>query len=169
MSCFAALFCCCGTELLIADGNKSSYQIVVQDPAGNKGLDDFVFLGGKLLQETVFKAAGAKLPLVREAKRIPGKPAIFIGNTKALAKAGLSTQNFLRWEHAVTVKGQDIFIYGKDLPNPRKNVKYPNWFYYYTVGSLKGACVFAEKFVNTRFACGRSWLACIRQDFYSSR
>ena len=151
MLCFALCSLCCGADLLIADGSKSSYQIVVQDTSGDEALDGFIFLGGKLLQETIFKAAGARLPLVREAQRLPGKPAIFIGNTKALARHGISADPFVRWEHAIAVKGKDIFIYGKDLPNPRKNVKFPRWFYYYTVGSLKGACVFAEKFTNTRF------------------
>ncbi|MBR2872828.1 MAG: DUF4838 domain-containing protein [Lentisphaeria bacterium] len=149
--CCAAMSLCCGADLLIADGNKSTYQIVVQDPVANKALDKFIFLGGQLLQDTIFKATGAKLPLVREKERIPGKPAIFIGNTGVLAKQGLSAQKFSRWEHAIAVKGQDIYIYGKDLPSPRKNVKYPNWFFYYTTPSLKGACVFAEKFINTRF------------------
>ncbi len=149
--CCAAMSLCCGADLLIADGNKSTYQIVVQDPVANKALDKFIFLGGKLIQDTIFKATGAKVPLVREKERIPGKPAIIIGNTRALASSNLSVQDFTRWEHAISVKGQDIYIYGKDLPNPRKNVKYPNWFFYYTVGSLKGACVFAEKFINTRF------------------
>ena len=149
--CCAAFSLCCGAELIIADGNKSPYQIVVQNATGNKALDEFIALGGKLLQHTIFKASGAKLPLVTEAKRLPGKPAIFIGNTGALKKLGISTGNFVRWEHAITVKDKDIYIYGKDLPNPLKGVKYPNWFVYYTVGSLKGACVFAEKFTNTRF------------------
>ena len=151
MVCFTAFACCCGAELLIADGKKSPYQIVVQDPAGSAGVDKYVFLGGELLKETIFKATGATLPLVRESRSIPGKPAIYIGNTRALAKRGISTGNFSKWEHAITVKGKDIFIYGCDLPNPRKNVKYPKWFFYYTAGTLKGACVFAEKFTNTRF------------------
>ena len=145
-----ALFPLRGADLLIADGGKSSYQIVVPDPCGDPGLDKFVSLGGELLRHTIRKASGAEVPLVGESKRIPGKPAIIIGNTRALAKLGLSTRDFVRWEHAVTVKGKDIYIYGKDLPNPLKNVKFPQWFVYYTVGSLKGACVFAEKFTNTR-------------------
>jgi len=147
----AAFSLCRGADLLISDGGGSAYQIVVQDPGDSAGLDEFVFLGGKLLQHTIFRATGAKLPLVRESERIPGKPAIFIGNTRALAEQGLSSRDFTRWEHAVTVRGKNIFLYGKDLPNPLKNVKFPRWFVYYTVGSLKAVCVFAEKFTNTRF------------------
>ncbi|MBR2372951.1 MAG: DUF4838 domain-containing protein [Lentisphaeria bacterium] len=149
--CCAALSVCCGADLIIADGNKSSYQIVVQNSTGNDALDEFITLGGKLLQHTIFKASGAKLPLVTEAKRLPGKPAIFIGNTAALGKLGISTGNFVRWEHAITVKDKDIYIYGKDISNPLKGMRWPRWFVYYTAGSLKGACVFAEKFTNTRF------------------
>ena len=88
---------------------------------------------------------------------IPGKPAIFVGNTKAAAKLGLSSKNFDRWEHAIVVKGKDIYCYGKDAGNPYKksnmfaSLKYPDYFIHYTNGSLKAACTFAEKFLNTRF------------------
>lgn len=149
--CLAALCFCGAADLVIAEKGRSPYQIVIPESCGNDGLDEFVSLGGKLLQHTIFKSTGAKLPLVSESRRIAGKPALIIGNTKALAKLGISTEKFARWEHAITVKGKDIYIYGRDLPNPLKGMRWPRWFVYYTVGTLKGACVFAEKFTNTRF------------------
>ena len=137
--------------LSVAEGGKSSYQIVVPDGTGNKALDGFVELGGKVIRTAIRKASGAELPLLKESKMIPGKPAIFVGGTRALKAAGLSTKDFAPWEHGIRVKGKDIFVYGKDLPNPFKKVKYPGYFIYYVNGSLKAACTFVELFANTRF------------------
>ena len=83
--------CCCvwaQAAVIVADKGKSDYQIVVPESCGDKTLDEYVTLGGKVIQTAVFKAAGVKLPLVTESKMIPGKPAIYVGNTKAAAKAG---------------------------------------------------------------------------------
>jgi hypothetical protein len=143
----AALF---SAELVIADGKRSDYQIVVPESSGNKRLDHFVTLGGKVLRTAIRKTSGAELPLVTETKKLPGKPAIFVGNTGALKKAGLSSKDFAPWEYAVKVVGKDIYIYGKDHPAPLKNTSLYR-FLYYTLGSLKGCCTFAEKFLNTRF------------------
>lgn len=139
------------SALTVADGGKSDYQIVVPDPvAGEKFLHNYISLGGQLIQSSIRKASGAELPLVTESKKIPGKPAIFVGNTRAAAKAGLSSGDFKLWEHAIVVKGKDIFCYGKDLGNPFKNSRYPGYYKNYVIGSLKAACTFVEKFANTR-------------------
>ncbi len=152
--------CCCvwaQAAVIVADKGKSDYQIVVPESCGDKTLDEYVTLGGKVIQTAVFKAAGVKLPLVTESKKLPGKPAIYVGNTKAAANAGLSSKNFAAWEHAIAVRGKDIFCYGKDAGNPYKKsnmfaaLKYPKYFVHFTNGSLKAVCVFAEKFLNTRF------------------
>ena len=158
----AACFAAAAGELVIAEKGLSPYQIVVPEPTGNKSLDDYVALGGKVIRTATRKASGADVPLVTEAKKIPGKPAIYVGNVKALAQAGLSSQDFEVWEHAVTVKGKEIFCYGKDLGNPIKKsdrlpaFKYPEYFIHFAPGSLKASCVFAEKFLNTRFVAP-SW------------
>ena len=145
--------CCCvwaQAAVIVADKGKSDYQIVVPESCGDKTLDEYVTLGGKVIQTAVFKAAGVKLPLVTESKKLPGKPAIYVGNTKAAAKAGLLSKNFAAWEHAIVVKGKDIFCYGKDAGNPYKKsnmfpaLKYPKYFVHFTNGSLKAVCVFAE-------------------------
>ena len=146
-----------GAELTVADKGKSDYQIVVPDPGTDKTLDKYVTLGGEVIKTALKKAAGVDVPLVTESKKLPGKPAIYVGNVKALAKAGLSSKNFELWEHAVAVKGKDIFCYGKDLGNPFKKsnlfpaLRYPDYFIHYAPGSLKSACTFTEKFLNTRF------------------
>ena len=138
-----------GGELIVADGAKSDYQIVVPDRLPNKSLDNFVVLGGKLIQTAIRKASGANLPMVRESERKAGRPAILVGNTKALAGTGASTRDFVRWEHALKTVGKDIYVYGKDLP-PLVKVPNPQYYFFYTVGSLKAACEFAEQFANTR-------------------
>lgn len=144
-------------DLTIAAGKRSDYQIVVPETSGNKTLDDYVTLGGKVIKTALRKAAGVDVPLLTESKMIPGKPAIFVGNTKAALKAGLSSKGFDRWEHAIAVKGKNIYCYGIDAGNPYKTsdmfpaLKYPKYFVHYTNGSLKAACTFAEKFLNTRF------------------
>ena len=153
------VLCCAWAQaaVVVADNGKSAYQIVVPETSGDKTLDDYVTLGGKVIQTAIFKAAGVKVPLMTESKMIPGKPAIFVGNTKAAAKAGLSSKNFAAWEHAIAVRGKDIFCFGKDAGNPYKKsdmfpaLKYPKYFVHFTNGSLKAACTFAEKFLNTRF------------------
>ena len=65
-----------GAPLTVADGKKSDYQIVVPESCGNKQLDEYVTLGGKVIQTALRKATGAVVPLVTESKKLPGKPAI---------------------------------------------------------------------------------------------
>jgi len=136
-------------ELVIAEKGGSPYQIVVPESGGNARLDHFVRLGGSVLRTALRKAAGAEVPLVTESKKLPGRPAIFVGSTAALKKAGLSAEGFVPWECSIKVIGKDIFIYGRDCPAPLKEIS--SRYLYYTVGSLKGCCTFAEKFLNTRF------------------
>ncbi|MCQ2403947.1 MAG: DUF4838 domain-containing protein [Lentisphaeria bacterium] len=149
---FFAFFClalpCFSADLVIAENHSSNYQIVLPDDVGDAALLKYVDLGGKLIQSAVEKAAGAQLPLVRESQKEAGKPSIYIGATKALKAAGLSADGFAMWEHAIAVKGADIFLYGSDIKNPFKNKG--DFFLYFTLGSLKSACVFAEKFIDTR-------------------
>ncbi len=140
-----------GFALTVAEGSRSNYQIVVPDGSGDSQLDKYIELGGKVISTAVYKASGAKIPVVKESKMVPGKPAIFVGNTRALKNAGLSSGKFALWEHSIAVKGKNIFVYGKDEANPLKKVKFPHYFVYYVNGSLKGACTFVERFVNTRF------------------
>ena len=137
-------------DLTVAEKGRSDYQIVVPESTGNARLDHFVTLGGKVLRTAIRKASGAEVPLVTEGKKLPGKPAIFVGNTAALKKAGLSSDGFAPWEYVIKTVGKDIYIYGRDYPAPLKGVPLYR-FVYYTLGSLKGCCTFAEKFLNTRF------------------
>lgn len=144
--------------LTIADGQKSVYTVVVPDTSGDTSLDKYVTLAGEVIQHTVKKASGAQMKLVKESAFDGKTPAIYVGNTKALQKAGLSSQKFDLWEHAIQVKGKNVFVYGRDIPSPFKR----NKNYTQTInGTLKAACTFAEKFVNTRFVVYRNHSAAI--------
>ena len=143
-----------GADIIIADGKKSVYTVVVPDTSGEKNLDFYVTLAGEMLQHVIKKASGAQLKLVKESEFKGNTPAIYVGNTKALTKAGLSSEKFDLWEHAIAVKGKNIFVYGKDLPSPFK--KRAKAYVHMINGTLKGACTFAEKFVNTRFVLCRN-------------
>ena len=147
-----ALLClalpCFSADLVIAENKSSNYQIVFPDELASQHLLQYVSLGAELIRVGIKNASGADVPLVRESQKAADKPAIYVGDTKALAAAGLSAKDFAKWEHAIAVKGNDIFIYGADWPNPFKNNS--SWILYYAVGSLRASCVFAEKFLNTR-------------------
>ena len=124
-------------DLIIAEKGISGYQIVIPEGSGNKRLDHFVTLGGKVLRTAIHKAAGVQIPLVTESKRIPGKKAIIVGNTAALRKADLSSEKFAPWEYEIKVVDGDIFIYGRDYPAPLKMEL--TRFLHYTLGLLKSS------------------------------
>lgn len=147
----AALAALNAGALEIVKNKRSDYQIVIPDKTGNKSLDDFIALGGKVLRTAIKKSTGVELPLAEESKMIPGKPGLFVGNTRALKKQELSSEKFAPWEHSIVVKGKNIYLFGKDLPNSLKKARWPGQYVHYILGSLKAVCTFAEKYLNTRF------------------
>ncbi|MBR2372876.1 MAG: DUF4838 domain-containing protein, partial [Lentisphaeria bacterium] len=136
-------------ELVIADKGMSEYQIVIPDQHRDKLFDKYIALGGNVIRTAVRKASGAELPVRRESVKIPGRSAIYVGNCRELKKYNIDPGRFQPWEHGISVRGRDIFVYGGDAPTPFKNRK-PSYLHN-TLGSLKAACFFAERFVNTRF------------------
>ena len=134
-------------NITIADGAKSAYTIVIPDGSGDKYIDNYIKLGGEFIQHTVKKATGARLQIVKESAFNGKTPAIFVGNTKALKKAGFTSEKFDFWEHAIAVKNKNVYIYGRDIPSPFSNNKSHS---HTMLGTLKGVTTFAEKFVNTR-------------------
>ena len=149
--CLVTAFCVlslAAANITVADGKKSAYTVVLPDTSGDKYLNIYVDLAGEMIKSVIQKASGAQLKLVKESAFDGKGPAIFVGNTKALAKVGLSSKGFDLWEHVIAVKGKDIYIFGLDLPSPFKHNKS---YTHMSIGTLKGACVFAEKFANTRF------------------
>lgn len=143
-------FTCFADDLVIAEkGKTSNYQIVYPNSANvsSISMQNYVKLAGTYIQKAIYNATGVTLSMSVEAGMDKKKSHIFIGNTNALKNAELSTEDFAPWEHAIVVNGNDIFIYGTDLKNPTGS---DGWFPYMTHGSMKAACVFAEKFVSTR-------------------
>jgi len=142
-------------EAIIAESGRSDYRVVVPDNIDDQMLERYITLAGEVICTAVRKASGADLPLLRESAQSSDTPTIYVGNTKALAAAGFSSADFAPWEHSIAVRGRDIFVYGLDQKNPLLSTRYPTYFVHFVTGSLKAACVFVEKFANTRFV-GRS-------------
>lgn len=100
-----------GGELVVAEGGKSPYAIVVPDHGDLAGR---IEPAAKLLREILKESTGAELPIVMESAFDGGKPAIYLGKSKAAAKAGLPLDNVKRWAYLNQVVGDDVFLVGDD-------------------------------------------------------
>jgi len=138
----------CGGDLAVSERNKSDYQVVIPDDSTDKQLDRFIKEEGELLCKCVKQASGAALPLVKESAMDKSKPSIFVGNTKALAAAGIKSADLKTWEHGIFTKNKNIYLFGQDWNSP---VKHYTFYQYFILGSYKAVAVFLEKFVATRF------------------
>ena len=117
---------CHAADLTIAEKNVgSNYQIAVPESTGNKAMDRFLLTAAEALRNSIRQATGVSLPVVKENARTPAKPAIYIGDTQALRKAGFTTDGLKKWEHRIDVKGKDIFLYGNDVKSNPKG-RWPN-------------------------------------------
>lgn len=142
---------CHAADLTIAEKNVgSNYQIAVPESTGNAAMDRFLLTAAEVLRNSIRQATGVSLPVVKENARTPAKPAICIGDTQALRKAGFTTDGLKKWEHRIDVKGKDIFLYGNDVKSNPKG-RWPNDKSSFILGSVKAVTVFLEKFANTRF------------------
>lgn len=138
-----------GADLTLLSEGRSNYQIVVPDrpdtPAIAECLDQTARLVG-----TAFKANGAEVPVVREAKRDAARPAILLGNTRFAREHGIDVDRLRDWSYVQRAVGADIIIAGRDhaavgrTENPRR----PNWD---RVGTAKGAVDFLRQFMGVRF------------------
>ncbi len=135
-------------DLIIADGKISSYQIVIPDEGQNEAMTKFLQQSANLLNQCIKRASGANVPVVKESAIVAGKPAIFIGDVKALAASGIDSSKFERWENRIDIVGSNIFLSGNDA-NPCGEIG--SNFTYYVNGSVKAVTVFLQKFVNTAF------------------
>ena len=119
---FFLAFTCFSKDLVIAQkGRTSNYQIVYPNWSStfsSWSMYEYVQFAGTFLQKSIKDATGVTLSLVSESSMKPSKHSIYIGSTNALKAAGLSTEDFAQWEHAIAVRGDDIFIYGTDWATP---------------------------------------------------
>ena len=129
--CCLALFFSLPALTVVSEG-KSDYVIVISPKA-----EKAAHAAAMDLQEYIFKATGAKLPIVKEAKA--GKrPAFRVGYIKVDTAEGF----------VVKVQGKDIHISGNDTPgDPYNN----HWAYGSRTGTWYGACDFLERFLGVRW------------------
>ncbi len=152
--CFATLS---AGELVLAEGGKSAYQIVVPEPELRKdgsrqrltAMSAAFQQTGDLLREAFLQTADVTLEVVPVSKRTLGRPAIVVGGVQG---------DFAHWEHHVEVRGTDILLYGRDCDT------YPNAKQYTSfceLGSVKAALFFLEEFLGAHFVFpgkdGRIW------------
>ena len=131
-----------GETIEIAARGKSPYAIVVPDQADQKR----VLPAAELLQEVVQKAAGAKLPIVKESELRQGTPAIYLGKSRAARKARLPVDEVQGWAYLNRTVGRDIFLVGDDglyAVKSRRPVEH--------LGTLKAVTTFLEEQVGVRF------------------
>ena len=115
-------------ELVLLSDGKSDYQIVVPDHVETELLTECLNQAARLVQ-TAFLANGAEVPVVREKKRDPAKPALFLGNTEFARRQGVDVTKLRDWSYVHRVVGQDVIVAGHDHP-PRgetTNRRRPNW------------------------------------------
>ena len=129
-------------DLVIASEGRCGYQIVVPDRPPTAEIGDCIRQAARLL-ETAFRASGFTVPVVPEAERDPGRPAICLGDTAAARAAGVDTRALVGWQTVVLVTGHDVIVAGHDAPargetdNPRR----PNWD---RVGTVKAAKILQQ-------------------------
>ncbi len=136
-----------GAELTIAAAGKSDYQIVIADSAPDDAIGIFNKQAAGTVAQIIKVRTGAVLPVLEESKMLPEKPSIYIGSVKKLAQTG----QLQLWEHAIEVKGKDVFLYGSDAWLPNKNYPDSKRHTDCILGSFKAALVFLEKFADAVF------------------
>lgn len=98
---------------LISDG-KSDYSIVAHRDPHNPEADRLAANAARLLQETLAKSTGVRLPIVQATPA--GKPAIHLGSSDAVRKAGIPLEQIKGWTSLRQVKGKDLYLVGYDGP-----------------------------------------------------
>lgn len=131
-------------QIAIAASGASDYVIVIPD-----GDDPRNILKGaaETLQSFLAEASGCKLEVCKEAETPAGKNHIYLGRTKAAAKAGVPVDKLKGTEFCKRVAGKDVFLAGYDAPvtyvENNTNAAYR--------GTLKAVTSFLEDEVGIRF------------------
>ena len=151
VGCFVGLQQSCATaaDLVITDGSKCDYQIVLPDSAPSPSVELSLQQTARLMQ-VAFQANGFEVLVVVEAKRDTAKPAIFLGDTAFARTQKIDVSKFKGWGYVHQVVGRDVVIAGRDMPAPAKPVqeRRPTWD---RIGTAKGVVDFLRQFVGTRF------------------
>ncbi len=94
------------------------------------------------LQTYIEKVSGAGLPLVNQ----PREPMIALGNTPALAQAGLGVDDIPLEGFRIVTKGQNLFVVGPDTADNSKTPQGGT-----SHGTANGVYAFIEQFLGVRW------------------
>ena len=139
-----------GAELFVIKEGKSPYAIVYADKSSVPGIVSYNAIAADTLRGLLFHSTKVRLPVYRESTFKNNRKAIFIGNTAAAQKAGLTPEKWQIWEHRIDVKDGNIYLHGMDFRNtasPRSVFRS-----FYVLGSYKATVTFLEKFAGAVFA-----------------
>lgn len=133
--------------------STSRYQIVLPARWANPGLQKPCERGAQMLQQAFRQGLGLRIPIVREDKLLPGVKGIFLGDTRALRKTGVSLDKMAAFEYLIKEDSGNIFIAGIDRHylNDRKNWDKRALQWSLISGTLNGIVNFAEQYLNVRF------------------
>jgi hypothetical protein len=136
-------------EIVIAADGRSDWQIVVPDAPPSPAIAAALARTAGLV-EAAFRAGGAALPIVAEADRDPGRPAILLGDTKAARAAGIDPGKLAAWAYVQKVVGRDLVLAGNDHPAraPADDPRRPNWD---RIGTVKAVVDFLREHAGVRF------------------
>lgn len=107
---------------LVKEGKAVSEIVVPENPVSPQ-----VNYAAKELQEHIKKISGAELPIVTKPSE-KYKNLIYLGESEATKKAGISVDDIKKEGFKITAKGDNLYIVGHDMPKwqpiPREN-SYP--------------------------------------------
>jgi len=134
----------CARDLVLAEGGKSDYQIVVPDTLPNAAITRQINQAGSIVQNA-FKAAGCEMPVVAEKDIDPGKPGIYLSNTEFLRASGVDLAKLEGWGYVHKVVGRNVIVAGRDEPPPATQGMSNR------VGTEKAVADFLRVYAGTRF------------------
>ncbi|MFA7173329.1 MAG: DUF4838 domain-containing protein [Kiritimatiellia bacterium] len=135
-------------DLVLADKETSSYQIVIPDKSADTLADQWLLVAGKLIKET-FQRNGFEVALFCESELVPGKPAIYLGATQFAHNNGIRT-DFDDWTYVMKVVDKDIVIAGSDRGAGAAKNDIPDSTMA-LLGTVKGVCDFLREYAGVRF------------------
>ena len=150
LSAFFSVLLLSGADLPVIQNGKSSYAIVFADKSPYPGVSVYNSIAADTLRNLLYHSTKVKLPVYKESAFPNKRKAIFIGNTAAAKKAGLTPAKWEIWEHRIDVKEGNIYLHGMDFRNTA-NLK-SRFRSFYVLGSYKATMTFLEEFAGAVFA-----------------
>lgn len=138
-----------GAEIQLVKNGKSEYVIALPVSEKHQAIKHYLSLTAKKLQSVIKESTGALLPIVQENKIPAGKPAIFIGNTHRLRRAGVAVHKYLPMTALIKSDDRNIFLAGLDRTASKQNkvIHYSGC----CLGSARAAVIFMEEFLKVEF------------------